>query len=56
MQWAYHLVNMLGNTKRTDNQLKDKEPECTMETFNKLLSLGYSEKESKEMLCEINII
>lgn len=38
-----------------NNQLRDKDPECTIETLNRLLSLGYSEEEAKEMIAAVLI-
>jgi uncharacterized protein YecA (UPF0149 family) len=38
-----------------NNQLRDKDPECTIETFNRLLNLGYSEEEAKDMIAAVLI-
>jgi Uncharacterized protein conserved in bacteria len=38
-----------------NNQLRDKDPECVTDTFKRLLSLGYSEEEAKEMLVAVLI-
>lgn len=38
-----------------DNQLRDNEPKCVNETFKKLITRGYKEKEAKEMIGAILI-
>jgi Holliday junction resolvasome RuvABC DNA-binding subunit len=39
-----------------ENQLKMDDPKCTKETFNRLIRLGYSEAESKEMIGKVLIV
>ncbi|WP_374724241.1 hypothetical protein [Calidifontibacillus erzurumensis] len=39
-----------------ENQLKLDEPKCTKETFNRLIDMGYSETESKEMIGRVLVV
>lgn len=36
-----------------ENQLKINEPICTRETFDRLIKLGYSENQTKEMIASV---
>ena len=36
-----------------ENQLKINEPKCTRETFDRLLNLGYSGNQTKEMIAAV---
>lgn len=36
-----------------DTQLKDNNPKCTKETFNRLKALGYTEEKAKEMIAAV---
>jgi len=38
-----------------ENQLKINEPKCTRETFNRLIEVGYLEKQAKEMIASVAI-
>ena len=38
-----------------DNQLRDNEPKCVNETFKRLITMGYKDKEAKEMIGAILI-
>jgi uncharacterized protein YchJ len=49
----YRLKNQM--LEIVNNQLRDKDPECTTDTFNRLLSLGYSVEEGKEMIAAVLI-
>lgn len=36
-----------------DSQLRDNEPICVPETYERLINLGYSEKQAKEMIAAV---
>ncbi|WP_407668339.1 SEC-C metal-binding domain-containing protein [Oceanobacillus damuensis] len=36
-----------------DNQLRDNDPKCTKKTLKRLMDLGYTEDESKEMIASV---
>ncbi|RCW74995.1 SEC-C motif-containing protein [Saliterribacillus persicus] len=38
-----------------NNQIRDNNPKCTKRTFHRLIDLGYSESESKELIASILI-
>lgn len=46
------------NLKKTiievlNNQLRDNQPKCAKETFDRLVVLGYSENQAKGMICAV---
>jgi hypothetical protein len=53
MRWSEYMANefLKGNILEVvDNQIRDNRPKCTRVTLERLISLGYSDTQAREMI------